>query len=68
MKHKLLLVFLLIICVKANAQTLDLNTPLPQDNSIRKGVLKNGMTYYLHSTDVTKDVASYYIIQNVGLF
>jgi len=66
MKHKLLLVLLLAICVKANAQTLDLNTPLPQDNSIRKGVLKNGMTYYLHPTDVTKNVASYYIIQNVG--
>ena len=66
MKHKLLLVFLLAICVKANAQTLDLNSPLPQDNSIRKGVLKNGMTYYLHPTDVTKNVASYYIIQNVG--
>lgn len=39
---------------------------LPLDTSIRKGVLENGMTYYLHNTDVTKDVASYYIIQNVG--
>lgn len=39
---------------------------LPIDKSIKKGVLENGMTYYLHSTDVTKNVASYYIIQNVG--
>jgi len=50
----------------ANAQSLDFYQELPQDPSIRKGVLENGMTYYIHSTDVTKDVASYYIIQNVG--
>ncbi|MEH6537691.1 MAG: insulinase family protein [Psychroserpens sp.] len=66
MKNILLLVCLLAICVKANAQTLELNTPLPQDNSIRKGVLKNGITYYIYKTDVIKDAASYYIIQNVG--
>ncbi len=39
---------------------------IAQDASIRKGVLPNGFTYYLHSTDVVKDKASYYIIQNVG--
>ena len=66
MKNNLLVVCLLAICIKANTQTLDLNTPLPQDNSIRKGVLLNGMTYYIKSTDVNEDVASYYIIQNVG--
>ena len=47
-------------------QTYNPNSPLPIDTRIKKGVLENGMTYYLHSTDVTKDVASYYIIQNVG--
>lgn len=46
--------------------SLNENQLVPLDKSIRKGVLENGMTYYLHSTDVTKDVASYYIIQNVG--
>lgn len=59
-----LLAFVSVLVVKA--QSLDLNQPLPVDNTIKKGVLPNGMTYYLHSTDVTKDVASYYIIQNVG--
>lgn len=39
---------------------------LPTDTTIRKGVLPNGMTYYLKATDVVKDAASYYIIQNVG--
>ncbi len=41
-------------------------TTIPEDASIRKGVLANGMTYYLHSTDVVADKASYYIFQNVG--
>lgn len=54
------------IALNVTAQNIDLNTPLPVDKSIKKGVLENGITYYLHSTDVTKDVASYYIIQNVG--
>ena len=58
-----LLAFVSVLVVKA--QSLDLNQPLPVDNTVKKGVLPNGMTYYLHSTDVTKDVASYYIIQNV---
>ena len=56
----------LFICLSMSAQQLDLNQPLPVNNKIKKGVLSNGMTYYIYSTDVTKGVASYYIIQNVG--
>ena len=63
-KRFLLNLSLVIIGFTVSAQNL--NQPLPVDQSIIKGVLPNGMTYYLHSTDVTKDVASYYIIQNVG--
>jgi zinc protease len=62
--------FLWALCVAFNvnafAQELNAEQPLPQDESIKKGVLDNGMTYYIHNTSVTKDVASYYIIQNVG--
>ena len=39
---------------------------IPIDQNIIKGVLPNGLTYYLYSTDVVEDRASYYIIQNVG--
>ncbi len=39
---------------------------LRSDTTIIKGVLPNGLTYYLHSTDVTEKTASYYLIQNVG--
>ncbi|GAA4298779.1 M16 family metallopeptidase [Aestuariibaculum suncheonense] len=51
-----------VFCVGAQ----DLSQPIPVDQSIKKGVLPNGMTYYIKSTDVVKDAASYYIIQNVG--
>jgi zinc protease len=63
-------ILLFTLCIAFNfsvlAQTMSLKMPLPEEQSIRKGVLENGMTYYIHDTKVTKDVASYYIIQNVG--
>ncbi|MDO6853350.1 insulinase family protein [Cellulophaga lytica] len=56
----------LFLCLGLSAQGLDLNQPLPVNTKFKKGVLPNGMTYYIYNTDVTKGVASYYIIQNVG--
>ena len=65
---KKILLFTLCIALNYNAfaQTVNLEMPLPQEQNIKKGVLENGMTYYIYNTQVTKDVASYYIIQNVG--
>lgn len=63
---KLALLISFLSCLNLSAQNTNLNDPLPENNNIIKGVLSNGMTYYLYSTDFTKDVASYYIIQNVG--
>ncbi len=57
---------LLLFAHSLSAQRLDLNKPLPIEKSIKKGVLPNGLTYYIKSTDVVKDAATYYIIQNVG--
>tara|TARA_R110002110_G_scaffold35133_4_gene118952 strand:+ start:25 stop:2844 length:2820 start_codon:yes stop_codon:yes gene_type:complete len=57
---------LLFIGSVAIAQEINLNNPLPKDISFKKGVLANGMTYYIKKTGVTKNVASFYIIQNVG--
>jgi zinc protease len=63
-------IVLVILCIAfnyiASAQKNMLEMPLPVDQTIKKGVLENGLTYYIHDTKVTKDVASYYIIQNVG--
>ena len=56
----------LFLGIGLSAQQLDLNQPLPINTKIKRGILPNGMTYYIYSTDVTKGVASYYIIQNVG--
>jgi zinc protease len=49
-----------------NAQQFNSQDPMPEDASFRKGKLPNGMVYYIKQTDVVKDAASYYIIQNVG--
>lgn len=69
-KNKMKKILLLALCIAFNynaiAQSINLETPLPEEQSIKKGVLENGLTYYIHKTTVTKDVASYYIIQNVG--
>ena len=64
MKKGFLYFLILALVFKVGAQ--DLSQSLPVDHSFKKGVLENGMTYYIKSTDVVKDAASYYIIQNVG--
>ncbi|MDD7885098.1 pitrilysin family protein [Flavivirga sp. 57AJ16] len=68
MKRILIFTFSLLMVFghKGFTQPLDYNEKLPVDKTIKKGVLPNGMTYYIKSTDVVKDAASYYIIQNVG--
>lgn len=60
------LMFLISGLNTITAQNINLKEQLPTDLKIKKGVLDNGMTYYIYNTDVTKDAASYYIIQNVG--
>ncbi|MEO6347213.1 MAG: pitrilysin family protein, partial [Aquaticitalea sp.] len=63
---KLVSILILFICFHLNAQVVDANKQLPQNKTVKKGVLANGLIYYIYSTDVTKDAVSYYIIQNVG--
>lgn len=48
------------------AQNFKSNDVLTVNQKIKKGVLPNGMTYYIYPTTVNKNTASYYIIQNVG--
>ena len=40
--------------------------PLPQDPTIRKGTLKNGMTYYIRHNAKEPGLADFYIAQRVG--
>ena len=66
MKKLTTVLLLLVVCLSINAQKLNLSDPLPVNTKIKKGLLPNGMTYYIYNTNVTKNAASYYIIQNVG--
>lgn len=45
---------------------LDLNKAFPQDPHVKKGTLKNGLTYYLRHNEEPKERASFYIIRNAG--
>lgn len=66
MKKIALLLGMLLGALNISAQEIDLKEPLPVNSRIKKGMLDNGMTYYISNTQSVKDVASYYIIQNVG--
>lgn len=64
MKQTVILLFLFTATI--NAQKLNLKQFLPQNKTLKKGVLENGLTYYIYNTKETKNVASYYMIHNVG--
>ena len=60
MKKILTLQFLLLTTVWSWAQ------PLPQDQAVRTGKLKNGLTYYIRHNDKEPGLADFYIAQRVG--
>ena len=61
MKHFLTIVALFFACnIYAQQGKID------NDNTIRKGFLPNGMTYYIRHNAQTKGVADFYIAQKVG--
>ena len=57
--------FLSCLCVLTVALTMVAQT-LPQDPTIRKGQLKNGMTYYIRYNAKEAGLADFYIAQRVG--
>ncbi|MEO5790369.1 insulinase family protein [Gelidibacter sp.] len=63
---KFTILFSFLLSMSLMAQNTILNQPLPENDRVTKGVLPNGLTYYIYKTGVVKDAASYYIIQNVG--
>lgn len=61
MKHFLTIVALFFACnIYAQQGKID------NDNTIRKDILPNGMTYYIRHNAQTKGVADFYIAQKVG--
>ncbi|MGB5989121.1 MAG: insulinase family protein [Marinifilaceae bacterium] len=60
------LAFVLMLTSFASAQQPNLHQPVPMDKAVRKGVLPNGLTYYIRHNEEPKNRASFYIMQNVG--
>lgn len=66
---KVLILNSLLISVgisSVKAQNFKVDQAITKNTKVKKGVLSNGMTYYIYPTTVNKNTASYYIIQNVG--
>lgn len=62
---RLLLAFIGVVtfATTASAQMTD---PLPLDPAVRKGILPNGLTYYVRHNETPKGQADFYIAQKVG--
>ena len=56
---------LLTLCTATALSALQAQ-PLPQDPTVRKGTLKNGMTYYIRHNAKEAGLADFYIAQRVG--
>jgi len=56
-----------LICLGVLTATLTMSAQtLPQDPAVRKGKLKNGMTYYIRHNAKEAGLADFYIAQRVG--
>ncbi len=60
MKKQIVSMLTLLLATAAMAQ------PLQQDGQVRKGTLKNGMTYYIRHNAKEAQLADFYIAQRVG--
>lgn len=60
---KLLAVLLIIVTLGAKAQE---NPPQPLDPNVKRGVLENGLTYYIRHNALPEKRADFYIAQKVG--
>lgn len=65
MKKSFFLMLLISFTTGILAQN-PLEQVLPNDPNVRIGVLSNGMTYYIAKNDKPANMASFYIIHNVG--
>ena len=61
---KLLSLLFLSFSLLVSSQAQDMS--LPMDSAVRKGVLPNGLTYYLRHNEWPEKRAFFYIAQKVG--
>ncbi len=65
--RKLLSILLVLFTLISTAQTgLDLTSPLPEDPAVSKGVLENGMTYYVRANSNPKNRADLFLVVRAG--
>lgn len=65
----LLLTVATVLCTNAQTGTQQAVPPLkqlPQDTTVVKGVLDNGLTYYIRHNETPKGQVDFYIVQKVG--
>ena len=67
MKRFIFMVMALMMGVTFTAQAqMELQQQLPADPAVRKGVLENGLTYYIRHNEKPKGMAEFYILHDVG--
>lgn len=66
MKQLISIVFLLFVSSVSAQTKLDLNSPLPEDPAVNKGVLPNGMTYYVRANATPKNRADLFLVVRAG--
>ncbi|MCG6187660.1 M16 family metallopeptidase [Maribellus maritimus] len=60
------LIFLLSVFFVTAQNDVDLNAPLPEDPQVSKGVLENGMTYYVRANDNPENRAELFLVVRAG--
>lgn len=66
MKHYLSLLFLLFATFSMAQNGLNPKDLIPEDPKVSKGVLENGMTYYVRSNSTPKNRADLYLVVRTG--
>lgn len=64
-KRVFIICLLAFLFIPLSGLALDLTQSIPESKAVKKGVLKNGMTYYICKT-AKNEKASFYIIQPTG--
>ncbi|MFW6245907.1 MAG: M16 family metallopeptidase, partial [Tangfeifania sp.] len=66
MKNLLIVIFLLSTFWLGAQENIELKDPIPIDPKVSKGVLENGMTYYVRANDEPKNRAELMLVVKVG--
>ena len=66
MKQLISIVFVMFTLFVSAQTKLDLNSPLPEDPAVSKGVLDNGMTYYVRANETPKNRADLFLVVRAG--